>query len=97
MSPERTRAYRRVMQTLAELGPSKLLDGEQERIRFAADSLVFSPGLVKDVAAGDALDDVERLCRGLVESGRWEVLSATRLADDLFQCGPTGPAELQAA
>lgn len=97
MSPERTRAYSRVMQTLAELGPSKLLDSEQERIRFAADSLVFSPGLVKDVAAGDALDDVERLCRGLVESGRWEEVTATRLADDLFQCGPTGPAELQAA
>ncbi len=95
MSPERTHAYRRVMQTLNELGPSKLLDGEQDRIRAAADNLIFSSKVVEDVAAQEALDDVERLCRALVASGRWEQVTASRLADDLFACGPGHPAEVK--
>jgi hypothetical protein len=97
MSPERTHAYRRVVQTLTELGPSKLLGGEQDRIRAAADSLIFSSELVNDSSAREALADVERLCRALVESGRWEQVTATRLADDLYGCGPGRPAELKAA
>jgi hypothetical protein len=97
MSPERTNAYQRVMQTLNELGPSKLLDGEQDRIRYAADSLIFSSDLRKDLAAREALGDVERLCRALVESGRWAEVTAKRLADDLLQCGPRGTAALTAA
>jgi hypothetical protein len=99
MSPERTQAYRRVIQTLNELGPTKLLDGEQDRIRYAADNLIFSSELQEDVAARHALDDVECLCRALVESGRWEQVTATRLADDVVACGPA-PArrtELKAA
>jgi hypothetical protein len=63
MSPNRAHAYRRVIQTLNDLGPSKLLDGEQDRIRSAADSLIFSSDLSEDVAAQEALEDVERLCR----------------------------------
>jgi hypothetical protein len=98
MSPNRAHAYRRVIQTLNDLGPSKLLDGEQDRIRSAADSLIFSSDLSEDVAAQEALEDVERLCRALVESGRWEQVTAARLADDLFACGPEPrPAELTAA
>jgi hypothetical protein len=85
------------MQTLNELGPSKLLDGEQERIRAAADSLIFSSDLSEDVAAQEALEDVERLCHALVESGRWEQVTAGRLAVDLFACGPEHAAELKAA
>jgi hypothetical protein len=83
------------MQTLNELGPSKLLDGEQDRIRAAADNLIFSFDLTEDVAAQDAVDDVERLCRALVESGRWELVTAARLSDDLIACGPGQPAELK--
>jgi hypothetical protein len=97
MSPERSDAYRRVMKTLEDLGPSKLLDGEQQRIRHAADNLIFSRELSADIEAQDALADVEALCRALVDSGRWEEVSATRLADDVFQCGPAMPAILQAA
>jgi hypothetical protein len=96
MNPDRTHAYRRVMQTLNDLGPSKLLDGEQDRIRAAADNLIFSSDLAEDVAAQEALDDVERLCHALVASGRWEQVTASRLADDLFACGPGHPAELKA-
>jgi hypothetical protein len=85
------------MHTLSELGPSKLLDGEQERIRAAADSLIFSSEVVGDIAAQEALDDVERLCHALVESGRWEQVTAGRLAGDLSACGPQRSAELKAA
>jgi hypothetical protein len=97
MSPERSSAYRRVMKTLEDVGPSKLLDSEQQRIRYAADNLIFSGELSTDVEAQDALADVEALCRALVDSGRWEDVSATRLADDVYQCGPAAPAILQAA
>lgn len=97
MNHERASAYKRVMQTLENLGPSKLLDGEQERIRDAADNLIFSRGLTEDAAALDALGDVERLCRALIDGGRWEAAAAQRLADDVLQCGPILPAELKAA
>ena len=97
MSPERSNAYRRVMKTLEDVGPSKLLEQEQQRIRYAADNLVFSRDLENDVEAQLALLEVESLCRTLVESGRWEQVTAARLADDLYQCGPAAPAILQAA
>jgi hypothetical protein len=97
MNAERTQAYRRVIQTLNALGPSKLLDGEQERIRAAADNLIFSSGLLEDVAARDALTDIENLCRALVESGRWQQITASRLIGDVFECGPGDPAVLGAA
>jgi hypothetical protein len=97
MSPERSNAYRRVMKTLDDMGPSKLLDAEQQRIRCAADNLIFSRELSTDIEAQDALADVDALCRALVESGRWEEASATRLAHDVFECGPAQPAILQAA
>ena len=96
MIPERSNAYRRVMQTLDDMGPSKLLESEQQRIRDAADNLIFSSDLVGDADALQALEDVEALCRILVASGRWEHATAARLADDIFQCGPD-PALLQAA
>ncbi len=97
MSPNRTQAYRRVMHTLNELGPSKLLPDEQDRIRVAADNLIFSSDLTEDVAAREALHDTEILCHALVESGRWQEVTATRLADDLRDCGPELGTELKAA
>jgi hypothetical protein len=97
MTPERADAYRRVIQTLEDLGPSKLLGEEQDRIRRAADDLIFSRDLMEDVAARQALEDVERLCRAFIDSGRWEEASAMRLAEDVAQCGPTLLPELRAA
>jgi hypothetical protein len=97
MSPERSKAYRRVIKTLDDLGPSKLLDGEQQRIRYAADNLIFSTDLNADVEACDALEDVAALCRALVESGRWEQATAMRLVDDVCECGPSSAIVLQAA
>jgi hypothetical protein len=85
------------MKTLEDVGPSKLLDHEQQRIRYAADNLIFSTDLTADIEAQDALVDVETLCQTLVESGRWEQVSAGRLATDVYECGPAAPAILQAA
>jgi hypothetical protein len=87
MSPERTQAYKRVMRTLSDLGPSKLLTGEQDRIRAAADTLVFS-GRGDEHTVEDALADIDALCRDLIASGRWEPVTAQRLARDLRDCGP---------
>jgi hypothetical protein len=97
MSPERSNAYRRVMKTLDDLGPSKLLDDEQQRIRYAADNLIFSSDLAADAEAREALEDVEALCRDLVDSGRWEEITATRLIRNMWACGPAVSAGLQAA
>jgi hypothetical protein len=85
------------MHTLAELGPAKLLPAEQDRIRVAADNLIFSAGLAEDIAALEALEDMERLCDVLVESGRWEQITATQLVDDVRGCGPELQPELKAA
>ncbi len=97
MSPERSKAYRRVMKTLDDIGPSKLFDDEQQRIRYAADNLIFSNDLNSDVEACDALEDVAALCRSLVEGGRWEQSTAMRLVDDVCECGPAASIVLQAA
>ncbi len=96
MSPERTRAYRRVTHTLAELGPSKLQSEEQERVRTAADTLIFTASL-EDDDAREALIDVDALCRTLVDSGRWEPVTAARLLDDVAACGPQDDPLLEAA
>lgn len=97
MSPERSYAYQRVLGTLDELGPSKLQPSEQERIRYAADSLLFCSDLIEDDATRDSLEDTELLFEVLVESGRWERVTADRLVGDLRSCGPQLPVELQAA
>jgi hypothetical protein len=88
MTPERAHAYRRVLHTLKELGPAKLQAEEQELIRDAVDSLLFCPDLSEDSSARDCLRDVSTLCNTLVESGRWEQVTARRLVDDVTQCGP---------
>lgn len=97
MSPERSQAYCRVIQTLADLGPARLFMDEQERVRYAADTLIFSTDLGEDTAARLAIEDLSMLCRDLVDSGRWEDITATRLADDVRQCGPEELIELKAA
>lgn len=86
MSPERSTAYTRVMRTLDELGPSKLQPSEQDRVRYAADNLIFASELDGDTAL--ALSDALELCESLVDSGRWERITANLLAGDIVACGP---------
>ena len=96
MSPERTSAYRRVLNTIAV--SSELQDAEQDRIRYAADSLLFCADLGEDEAAREALVETQLILDALVQSGRWERATADRLAADLRACGPApGKTELEAA
>ena len=93
MNSERTQAYGRVVKTLDELGPTKLLAAEQSRIRDAADTLIFAADLTE---AREALLDMSGLAEHLVTSGRWIEERVDRLVADLLACGPE-PAVLEAA
>ena len=86
MTNERTQAYGRVVQTLAELGPTKLLPAEQARIRDAADTLIFAAALDE---ARDALRDMGALAEHLLHSGRWLAERVDTLIADLLACGPS--------
>ena len=88
MTSERTQAYGRVLRTLEDVGPTKLHEDEQARIRDAADSLIFAATL-DDARA--ALEDVDALCEHLVATGRWTEESAAELAQELLACGPLAP------
>ena len=81
MTSERTQAYGRVVKTLEDLGPAKLLPAEQERIRDAAD--------IDD--ARTTLAEVDALGEHLVSSGRWTAERADELVADLAACGPVAP------
>jgi len=57
MTPDRARAYARVMKTIRDLGPAKLRSSEQEVTRIAADSLLFCADLVNDHAARERSEE----------------------------------------
>ena len=84
MNSERSQAYGRVMKTLADLGPAKLHQDEQDLIRDAADTLLFS----EDESAERALAQAEDLAGTLVESGRLLEETAEQLLRDLEDSGP---------
>ena len=88
MTSERTQAYGRVVKTLEDLGPAKLQPAEQDRVREAADILIFASGIEETRAA---MADVETLADHLVASDRWSEDRAKQLVDDLLACGPVAP------
>jgi hypothetical protein len=88
MNSDRTQAYGRVVKTLGDLGPAKLLDSEQQRIREAADTLIFA---ASSEEAAAAVADVEALTEHLAASGRWTEERARELAGDVTACGPMEP------
>ncbi len=88
MTSERTQAYGRVLRTLEDVGPTKLHESEQERIRNAADTLIFA-ATFDDARA--ALEDVDALSEHLVATGRWSDERAAALAQDILACGPLAP------
>jgi hypothetical protein len=87
MTSERSQAYGRATRTLAELGPAKLLPGEQQRLREATDTLLFCEDAHNETAVA-ALRDARAVVDHLVSSGRWSEERAVRLADDIAACGP---------
>jgi hypothetical protein len=88
MTSQRTQAYGRVVKTLQDVGPAKLQPAEQERIREAADTLIFA---ASPDEAFMARADVEVLLEHLVASERWTAERAEQLARDLLACGPVEP------
>ena len=90
MTAERARAYGRVMRTLRDLGPPKLLPPEQARIRHAVDVLIFCTELTPTPSTHAALADLYELRDHLVSTGRWTPRRAARLIDDVLGCGPPG-------
>ena len=91
MTSDRSQAYGRVVATLRDVGPAKLNDSEQQRIRDAADALFFCEDIVNDAGARVAVSDVTALARTLVESDRWSEDRARQLLDDVLGCGPVTP------
>jgi hypothetical protein len=85
MNNERTQAYGRIVKTLEELGPTKFQPAEQERVREAADTLIFAADLDE---ARAAMADIDSLAEHLVASDRWSEERARQLVDDLLACGP---------
>jgi hypothetical protein len=88
MNSDRTQAYGRVIKTLEDVGPAKLQPAEQDRIREAADTLIFAADLDE---ARAALAEVETLAEHLIASGRWTAESADALVQNLQACGPVAP------
>ena len=86
MTNERTEAYGRVVQTLDEIGATKLLPAEQARIRDAADTLIFASDLEE---AEDALRDMGLLTEHLLSSGRWLEERIDLLVANLLACSPS--------
>jgi hypothetical protein len=91
MTGPRAEAYGRVMRMLEEIGPTKLLAPERERIREAADALLFAAEPAGEAAA-PALLDVVALIDHLEHSGRWTTERAASLHADLLACGPEAEA-----
>jgi hypothetical protein len=97
MTSQRALAYGRVTRTLRELGPAKLLAGEQARIRETADALLFCSEATADAYGLVAFFDICELGDHLVESGRWRRERVDQLVDDVWSCGPRIGAPLAAA
>ena len=85
MNSERTQAYGRVVKTLEDIGPTKLQPLELERVREAADTLIFASGVEETRAA---MEDIDALAEHLVASDRWSEERARQLVEDLLACGP---------
>ena len=89
MTPERAHAYQRVMPTLNEMGPSKLLGDQQERIREAADNLIFSRDLALDALARQAMGTSSGCVAPSSTAHVGSRPRQMRLANDASQGGPT--------
>jgi hypothetical protein len=91
MNSDRSLAYMRLVKLVDDLAGAKLHEGEQQLVRDAADALVFCEDLATDAEARRALDAVEKMTDGMIESGRMLPETAGRLLADLGACGPVLP------
>jgi hypothetical protein len=88
VTSRRAEAYGRVVRILSGPDAEELLPDELERIREAADSLLFCGQVELDSAARAAADAIADLAVELVESGRWDEDTAEELVSEVLACGP---------
>ncbi len=98
MTTNRARAYGRVLSLIDELGPAKLHAREQQAVRDAADALLFTTDVASDDEAKTALDQLDEVVQGLVDSERLVPETGDAILDAVEACGPqTEPLALPAA
>jgi hypothetical protein len=88
MTPERSRAYGRLMKIVSADGEGALEPAERQTVRDAADALFFCEDIALDDDARDALARVSDLAGQLVGAERWDPELAERLMEDLEGSGP---------
>jgi hypothetical protein len=88
VTPERSKAYGRLMKVVSANGEIALQPAEQEILREAADAMFFCEDIALDDDARDALARVSDLAGQLVGSERWDPELAEQVMEDLEACGP---------
>jgi hypothetical protein len=88
VTPERSKAYGRLMKVISATGESALEPAEQEVLREAADAMFFCEDIALDDDARDALARVSDLAGQLVGAERWDPELAEQVLQDLESCGP---------
>jgi hypothetical protein len=88
VTPERSKAYGRLMQVIAATGEGALEPAEQEILREAGDALFFCEDIARDDDAREALARVNDLAGQLVGAERWDPELAEQVLQDLEACGP---------
>jgi hypothetical protein len=88
VTPERSKAYGRLMKVISAGGEGALEPAEQEILREAADAMFFCEDVSLDDDARDALARVSDLAGQLVGAERWDPELAEQVLQDLEACGP---------
>ncbi len=88
MTPERSKAYGRLMKVVAATGEGALQPHEQVLLREAGDALFFCEDIALDDDAHEALSRVSDLAGQLVGAERWDPELAEQVLQDLEACGP---------
>jgi len=88
VTPERSKAYGRLMKVIAVEGDGALEPAEQELLREAADAMFFCEDVAQDDDARDGLARVSDLAGQLVGAERWDPELAEQVLQDLEACGP---------
>jgi hypothetical protein len=88
VTPERSKAYGRLMKVVSADGDAALDPAEQQILRDAGDALFFCEDIALDDDARDALARVSDLAGQLVGAERWDPELAEEVLQDLEACGP---------
>jgi hypothetical protein len=88
VTPERSKAYGRLMKVVSATDEGALEPAEQAILREAGDALFFCEDIALDDDARAALSRVSDLAGQLVGAERWDPELAEQVLQDLEACGP---------